>query len=142
MQSARLFELAGTWAAAFLKAMDHLGVAPDTGMTRDPRIETLLAHLQAAWMSPTPDRGQLAIAAGVSPRQVDRLIKIATGKTLVENHHQFRYDRICSSLLESGLRVKEIAGEAGFSNLSSFSRWFVKRAGCSPRTYRERFTGM
>lgn len=142
MQAARLFELAGTWATAFLQAMDHLGVAPDTGMTRDPRVEILLAHLQAGWTSPSPDRGQLAIATGVSPRQMDRLIKISTGKTLVENHDHFRYDRICSSLLESGLRVKEIAGTAGFTNLSSFSRWFAKRAGCSPRAYRERFTGM
>ena len=142
MQAARLFALAGTWAAMFLRAMEHLGVPPDTGLTRDPRVETLLAHLQAEWASPMPDRGQLAMAAGVSPRQIDRLIKIATGKTLVENHDQFRYDRICSSLLESGLRVKEIAGAAGFTNLSSFSRWFAKRAGCSPRAYREHFTGV
>lgn len=137
--AARLFELAGKWAAAYAKIMDQLDIMPDTGTTRDPRVEVLLARLREGCASPRPDRGRLAAAAGVSTRQLDRLLREATGKTLAENHDAFRFEKAGASLLERGLRVKEVAAESGFHDLSSFSRWFAKHAGCSPRAYREWF---
>lgn len=138
-QAAQLFELAARWAGLYHKTMDHLGVAPDTGINRDPRIESVLRALQSECGSPQPDRDRLAGSAGVSPRQLDRLLKKATGKTLMENHDSFRHENACRGLLEQGKRVKEVAMETGFQDLPSFSRWFAKRAGCSPRTFRERF---
>lgn len=141
-QSARLFELAGGWASMFIRAMDHLGVKPDTGANGDPRVVGLLAKLREASALPLPDRGALAAAAGVSSRQLDRLLKNATGKTLAENHDAFRFERARSGLLERGLRVKEVASESGFDDLSSFSRWFSKHAGCSPRSFRDQYAAI
>lgn len=140
MQSAQLFEQAARWACAFHRAMNHLGVAPDTGMTNDPRVELLLERLQARCNSAQPDRERLASEAGVSPRQLDRLLKEVTGRTLIENHNAFRHEQVCRGLLEHGCRVKEVAADAGFLDPASFSRWFSKRAGCSPRAFRERFS--
>lgn len=138
--AARLFEMAGKWAHAYVQAMEQLDICPDIGQTRDPRIEGLLANLRMGAPHRTPDRNSLASAAGVSPRQLDRMIKEATGRTLAENHDQIRFEAARDGLLEKGLRVKEVAAEIGFSDLSSFSRWFTKHAGCSPRAYRERFS--
>ncbi len=140
MEASRLFELAGRWATAFATAMDRIGVQPDTGTNRDPRVELLLARMRESRASTPPDRGAFAAAAGVSLRQVDRLLKDATGRTLVENHDLIRFESACGGLLEQGHRVKEVALGAGFRDLSSFSRWFTKRAGCSPRAYRKRFS--
>lgn len=136
----RLFELAGRWSTAFAEVMARLGVVPDTGVNRDPRVESLLSQLRESPAASPPDRAGFAAAAGVSPRQLDRLLKDATGRTFVESHDQIRFERACSGLLEKGLRVKEVALGSGFRDLSSFSRWFTKRAGCSPRAYRERFS--
>ena len=140
LQSTGLFELAAKWAGLFHRAMDHLGVAPDTGMNRDPRIEVVLEILEGIAGSASPSREDLAAAVGVSPRQLDRMMKQETGRTLIENHDLIRYEKACRSLLEKGRRVKEVAIEAGFNDLPGFSRWFAKRAGCAPRAFRIRFS--
>jgi len=140
LQSTGLFELAAKWAGLFHRAMDHLGVAPDIGMNRDPRIEAVLQILEGIAGSASPSREDLAAAVGVSPRQLDRMMKQETGRTLIENHDLIRYEKACRSLLEKGRRVKEVAIEAGFNDLPGFSRWFAKRAGCAPRAFRIRFS--
>lgn len=138
-QAAQLYELAGKWAHCFAKAMAHLNVAATIGTTHDPRIAQLLRELRGHDAAHLLDRKQLASSIGVSPRQADRMLKEATGKTLAENLDAMRFDRACTGLLELGLRVKEVASSCGFSDLPTFSRWFKNHADCSPRDYRARY---
>lgn len=139
MQSALIFELAAKWARAFCRAMDHLKVGADMGTIRDPRVEAVLNALRRSCGEPAIDRERLASTLGVSARQIDRLLKQATGMTLAENRDALRYNLACNGLLEQGCRVKEVASRVGFGDLSTFSRWFTRHSGCAPRAYRERF---
>lgn len=141
MESMDLFAAASRWAAGFARAMDFLGIEPDLGETRDPRLEALFATLRDLPPGATVNREKVAAATGVSPRQLDRLLKESTGKTLADHHDVIRHDRACQLLLQKGSRIKEVASECGFSDLSSFSRWFTRRAGLSPRAYRQRYEG-
>lgn len=134
-----LFDSATEWARAFLAIMLDIGVEPDLGGHLDPRVEQihriledLPAHLPIA-------REKIAATIGLSPRQMERLLKQATGQTLAETRDALRFAQCTRLILEKGRRVKEVASESGFSDLSTFSRWFARKAGCSPRVYRDRF---
>jgi AraC-like DNA-binding protein len=50
---------------------------------------------------------------------------------------QFRINRACKLLMDTGKNVAEIAFECGFRNLSNFNRQFYKIVGCSPTEYRK-----
>lgn len=141
MESMDLFAAASRWAAGFAKAMDFLGIDPDLGETRDPRLEAFFATLRALPPGATVSRERIAAATGISPRQLDRLLKESTGKTLADHHEGIRHEHACLRLLQKGSRIKEVASECGFGDLSSFSRWFTRRAGLSPRAYRQRYEG-
>jgi len=137
--SLQLQACACQWSAAFYLAMKHLGVSPNLGTHRDPRVETILVSLKEMSNSPTVDREVLTRLCGVTARQMDRMLKAATGLTLAENHDAFRFESATQGLIEQGLRIKEVASLVGFTDLSAFSRWFTRRAGCSPRAFRGQF---
>lgn len=138
-QSAELHAAAGTWAAAYCRIMDGLGVVPFLGVTQDPRITELLERIRQEVAQVTLDRAHLSAATGWSPRQMDRVVKAETGLTIAEFHDANRYEHACRALLVSGQRIKEVAATLGFRELACFSRWFARRSGRSPRVYRESF---
>lgn len=141
IESMELFTAASRWAGGFARAMDFLGIEPDLGETRDPRLDALFTTLRDLAPGAAVNRDRIAATHGISPRQLDRLLKESTGKTLADHHDSIRHDRACLLLLQKGSRIKEVASECGFSDLSSFSRWFTRRAGFSPRAYRQRYEG-
>lgn len=47
-----------------------------------------------------------------------------------------RYDLACELLANTHLTIGEIAGSSGFQDLSTFSRFFARKAGVSPGRYR------
>lgn len=53
-------------------------------------------------------------------------------------YNQKRYNKARMLLQNTQLRVGEIAQQAGFTDAAGFSSFFAKRAGESPRAYRER----
>lgn len=134
-----LFELGARWARSFERVMRHCGIQPDLGDLTDPRLEAIVASVAALKPDETLDRVGLAAGEGLSPRQLDRLLKEATGKTLSEFHDELRFNAASRRLLEPGVRIKEVASAFGFRDLSTFSRWFSRRAGRSPRDYRNVF---
>lgn len=134
-----LFELGARWARSFERIMRQLGISPDLGAISDPRLESILSTIAAQPPSEPIDRDALAASEGLSSRQLDRLLKDATGKTLSEFHDAMRFEAASRQLLEPGIRIKEIASDFGFRDLSSFSRWFSRRSGRSPRDYRTTF---
>jgi AraC-like DNA-binding protein len=135
-----LFELGARWAGAFERVMTDLGIRPHLGQLSDPRLEQIIESVSTLPHDAPLDREALASAAGLSPRQLDRLLKEASGSTLAEHHDRLRFEAASRMLLESGKRIKEIASAMGFVDLSSFSRWFNRRANRSPREFRASFS--
>jgi AraC-like DNA-binding protein len=134
-----LHELGARWARSFQRAMSESGVLPDLGVLVDPRLEKIMMAVKALPADGALDRNALAASVGMSPRHLDRLCKEATGRTLAEQHDTQRFEMAVRQLLEPGIRVKEVASNLGFADLSTFSRWFSRRQGRSPREFREAF---
>ena len=119
--------------------MRELGVPPDLGLLGDPRIEEALRSIAGMPPDEPLDRDSISARVGLSVRQLDRLLKQSTGRTLGEYHDGIRFDAASRKLLEPGIRIKEVASSFGFSDLASFSRWFSRRSGRSPRDFRANF---
>jgi AraC-like DNA-binding protein len=77
----------------------------------------------------------VAHSLGVKRQTVHRHLA-ASGTTYSHLLDDVRGDLATRYVLDSGRRIAEIGGMLGFSETSGFSRWFRRRFGVAPRTWR------
>jgi transcriptional regulator GlxA family with amidase domain len=119
----------------------HTQVEPGAGPQRASLAEryglrspALLAAFEAmtVHLENPLSRAGVARAAGVSPRQLNRLFLEHRGCTFLEDYHRLRLEHAERLLRQSALSVSEIAFASGFSSASHFSRAFRRRYAVSP----------
>jgi len=81
---------------------------------------------------------ELARLASLSPFHLHRHFKKAFGVTPKAYRTRLRFERAASSLRKTSIPVTEVAMDAGFASLGSFSSLFKRRFGVSPVGYRAR----
>jgi len=74
---------------------------------------------------------------GLSARTLQRRLRDA-GISHREVVQACRFERACELLADSTLGVSEIASALRYADPSSFSRFFLRMSGTSPRAYRGR----
>jgi AraC-like DNA-binding protein len=79
---------------------------------------------------------KLAKAVNISANHLSEKFKQVTGVKFVDYVAQIRFEKARHLLLNSNLRISEIAFAVGFQSLSQFNRVFKGRAGKSPTEYR------
>jgi AraC-like DNA-binding protein len=79
---------------------------------------------------------RVAKAVNVSANHLSEKFKQVTGVNFVEYIARTRFEKARGLLLDSNLRVSEIAFAVGFQSLSQFNRVFKKLSGKSPTEYR------
>lgn len=109
-QRGGLVERVGSTNAAILDAVDAM--------------ETHVAELISL--------DDLATAAGVSPRQLNRLFREKLGRSTMGYYRDLRLDKAQSLLRNSPLSLTEIALATGFANSSHFSRAYTQHFGQPP----------
>lgn len=87
-----------------------------------------------------PSLAELAVACGVSERHLMRMFKQSTGTTISKFSEEIRLER-AKRYLRSGMPVKQVSDELGFSNVSNFSVAF-KRAALVPPSQFQRECGV
>ena len=80
---------------------------------------------------------RLAEVCHFHPVYLSRVFKEATGMTVGDYIHQARLEKAEEMLKNSRMTVLEISREMGFATDNYFCRWFRKRTGISPHSYRE-----
>ncbi len=95
-------------------------------------IDYMEANLEEEIKSP-----QIAVAAGISTRQLERLFARHMDQTPTQFLRNLRLDRVLSLLDSTRLSVMEVAIASGFSNYSSFSKRFHERFGVRPSSFRK-----
>ena len=78
----------------------------------------------------------LADAAGVSPRQLERKFKRALGLTPMRFYVSLRLEKAQHLLSYSKLSVRDVGLACGFSRLAEFSRSYKSSYGSAPSAYR------
>lgn len=80
-------------------------------------------------------RESLSAVAGMSLWHYSHQFKHWVGKSPIDYLNSIRINKAKEQLLQSGMRVKEVASQVGFEDEFYFSRKFKKAAGISPKEY-------
>jgi len=78
----------------------------------------------------------LADKAGLSPTQVNRIIRAKHKLTTIQLIRKRRMQRACHLLLQSTMPIKVVAAESGIVDLQQFNKMMRAEYGKSPRTLR------
>ena len=84
---------------------------------------------------------QLAHAVSMSPRNLIRRFKAATGRVPGEYLQALRVGAAREQLERGGASIQEICTRVGYEDLAFFRRVFRRHTGTSPAEYRSRFAG-
>ena len=101
----------------------------------NPRVLEAVRLMEANLEEPLPTL-ELALAAGISLRELERLFRRWLGTTPGAYYRQLRLERARSLLQQSAHSVTEIALACGFGSLASFSRAYKARFGQPPSASR------
>jgi AraC family carnitine catabolism transcriptional activator len=107
--------------------------------TRDPRLVAVIAQMEAEIENPYPLE-ELARAAGVTRRQLERLFMAQFGEGPAAYYRNIRLERARTLLGETGLPLIEIAVATGFSSKSALARAYTRKFGNPPGAGRGRWT--
>lgn len=83
----------------------------------------------------------VAKLANMSEVSFSRFFKQRTGNTFIDSQTQIRLGHASRMLIDTTQSVAEIAYHCGFNNISNFNRVFKKKKNCTPKEFRESFSG-
>jgi AraC-like DNA-binding protein len=102
------------------------------------RINSILQFLHSGYAGPF-SLSDVAEVAHMAPAAVSRFFRRTTGMTMTTYMNIVRVNAACRLLVDTDLRITDIAMECGFQNLSHFNRRFLLLKGRPPREYRARY---
>lgn len=70
-----------------------------------------------------------------------RFIKKRTGNTFIGSLNEIRLGNASRMLIDNTHSIAEISYNCGFNNISNFNRLFKKKKNCTPKEFRENFSG-
>jgi AraC-like DNA-binding protein len=79
--------------------------------------------------------------AGMTEVSFSRFFKTRTGINFVDSLTEIRLGHASRMLIDTTHSIAEIAYNCGFNNISNFNRVFKKRKGCSPKKFRQDYSG-
>jgi AraC family transcriptional regulator len=114
-----------------------LGVEEPRGSTGLAPWRLRLVDDYLAEHAPEASLGDVAKACGLSVRQLTRAFRAARGRSIGDYITELKVER-AQRLLTSGMPIKVLAADLGFSSASAFSTAFQRATGESPGAYRRR----
>lgn len=84
---------------------------------------------------------EVAKVANMPETSFSRFMKKRTGNTFIDSLNEIRIGHSSRMLIDTTHTIAEIAYKCGFNNISNFNRTFKKKKDCTPKDFRESFTG-
>ena len=100
-----------------------------------PKLRSVLSFIRSNYASAIT-LGDMASAAGMSPKYFCYFFKQMTSKTPVEYLMLYRIEKASRKLIHSDLSVTQIAFSCGFNDLSYFIKTFKDTKGITPAKFR------
>jgi len=108
----------------------------DTKASYQERILRVLLYIQNNLYEPL-SLEELADVACFSPYHFHRIFRGMVGETLAEHIRRLRLERAAQLLQQSNRTVTDLAFEAGYETVESFTRAFKDRFGIAPSKYKK-----
>jgi AraC-like DNA-binding protein len=110
---------------------------------RAARREAILSDIERRHADPSLTAGMVAALLGITPRYVHLLLE-ETGRSFSRHLLERRLEKAAAMLRDAtwrGRRIADIAGAAGFADLSHFNRAFRRHFGATPSDIRNSADG-
>lgn len=102
---------------------------------RRDRLEAMKRAMWAMVRDSDPVR-RLAECFELSPRHLNRIFRLGTGKSIKEYQNELRIASACDLLRNSALPISLVAEAVGFHRPGLFAAFFRKHLHCTPQEYR------
>lgn len=104
------------------------------------RIEKTLEYMNQSFDKPIT-LNEVSRLANMSDAAFSRFFKQRTGNTFIDSLTEIRLGHASRMLIDTTQSIAEIAYHCGFNNISNFNRIFKKKKSCTPKDFRESFSG-
>ena len=94
-------------------------------------------QLMVKWCNRACSVEELCAEIGIPYHTLRKLFRRSEGISLCQYYHTVRLDKAEQLLARPDSRVLEVAIALGFRDESYFSRWFKKRKGIAPTTFKK-----
>ncbi len=113
--------------------------ADDVAGHVDPRLGRVVCAMEANIETPL-SRAELAAQAGISVRQMERLVRARFADTPMHYYLKLRLQAARNQLFYGEMPIQDIAAACGFSSPAVLSRTFRTHFGLTPRDFRSQFS--
>lgn len=133
-----LHELSGSAGMRVLSeiALDNNQILNHNSRRIDKAFEYMNAHFQKQITL-----RDLSKLVSMTDASFSRFISHRTGNTFVDTLNEIRLGHATRMLIETTLSIAEVSNNCGFNNISNFNRIFKKKKHCTPKEFREGFSG-
>ncbi|MBC2603775.1 helix-turn-helix transcriptional regulator [Puniceicoccus vermicola] len=125
------------WLTELAKVMVGEGFEMHVPKDLDPRLVAALQVLDSMMPGEDFPEEKIVHSTGLTLGRLNRLAAQEFGYSLNAYWEKRRIRQARQALEIPAKRVKEVASELGFLQLSHFSAWFKRNVGVSPRSYRD-----
>lgn len=84
---------------------------------------------------------EIAKLVNMTEVSFSRFIKKRTGSTYIDTLNEIRLGHASRMLIDTTHSIAEVSFNCGFNNISNFNRLFKKKKNCTPKEFRESFSG-
>ena len=118
-----------------------------TGFNSDSQLNFNSRRIEKAfeYMNKNYDKqvalSDIANLVNMTEVSFSRFIKKRTGITFIDSLNEIRLGHASRILIDTTDSVAEVSYSCGFNNISNFNRLFKKKKGCTPKEFRESFSG-
>lgn len=123
-----------------MRTLSNTSFSNDSLSYNSRRIEKAFEYMQANY-DKNITLEEMAKLVGMTEVSFSRFIKKRTGKTFVDSLNEIRIGHASRLLIDTTHTIAEISYQTGFNNLSYFNRVFKARNSCTPKEFREDFSG-
>jgi len=121
------------------RQLSSIGFQPAAQETEYERIDTIYEYSLKNFRRPILLE-EISAVANISPNSFCRFFKSRTRKTYSRFLIEIRVGHACKLLIENNLSIKQICYDSGFSNFTSFYKYFKLITGKSPLGYQREFS--
>jgi len=123
-----------------MRTLSSVGFDDAHAQSNSRRIVKVFEYMNDHYNQPIT-LADMAAYANMHEASFSRFVKKSTGKTFIDSLNEIRLGHATRLLIDTNQTIAEIAYGCGFNNISNFNRIFKRKKNCTPKEFRDNFSG-